>query len=569
MLKFQTSRRRGSLFLQKMPPHIMPLRKSLPKLDSKTHIIDNGEKNNSSSKEESCNITSKCKAKVFDGQPVIDNEASRLIYLSCNKNLINEEIDISSIHSLPAPNDPGFDQIFKEKIQICNFIFNFLNPLCQFKGKTEKSNALLRINSLLSRKSLALLLSSEQQDLLLDMINRNIFDQDPFIPTEKIFRLNLQSNFVEPAWSHYSVIFKILNQFVFIFPGKCTIDLVKKTIRLMNIPDVNERENLAIFLKNYTKVHTDQFDEIWKLVKNALTSSRCGIYSPFCVDPIVSYLTIILMSNSVPNINNLISQILPTHLLPLFDHSQLSIYFPKLSNLIIQIIDNNFNEQLNVIQYLFKHFPIQCGQKQPLFFTQLSLIIQNIQYQQLNEIATKILNFIEMAIKSPNHRLAELALLLLMKPNMKPIIFSNYELAMDILYEPLKWASSFYWEKSIKNQSGIFLSTLMNAKLEFIKSKSLDNFIIDSQSLEDSSEKVVQNATKKVDVKDLAKTWASVFRVAAKKDNSIDLTRSLYNVQIEFKRDEENLKPKVENSVKRIPLSSSVRNPSFSIFHNY
>ena len=39
---------------------------------------------------------------------------------------------------------------------------------------------------------------------------------------------------------------------------------------------------------------------------------------------------------------------------------------------------------------------------------------------------------------------------------------------------------------------------------------------------------------KKTDNNDLAKNWAFISRTAAKKDRSIDLTKSLSNIQIEF-----------------------------------
>ena len=63
---------------------------------------------------------------------------------------------------------------------------------------------------------------------------------------------------------------EILIQYICAFPEKCHIDLIKKAIRLINIPDSNEREVLASFLKTYSSIHPDQTVEILKILDSIL-----------------------------------------------------------------------------------------------------------------------------------------------------------------------------------------------------------------------------------------------------------------------------------------------------------
>lgn len=486
--------------------------------------------------EVACNVSSRCSTKVYNGEPLVDTEFPQVISLSSNRHILKGEINIASLPPLPSPRETGFDQIFKEKIKICNYIFNFSQQQLQIKGKKQKSIALVEISNLLSEKNEASLLKNEHKDLILEMIMKNILEQDPFTSAEKIFASTVKSNFVERSWEHISLIYKVLNQFVLIFPSKCKIDLVKKGIRLMNIPDSNERENLVIFLKNYTKVHPDQFEEIWKQLESALINVRYDIYTSYCVEPIISYINYLYLSNIIKIHQSYFIQILYTHLLPLFRHERLSLYFNKLSSLINKIIENNFQDQLKVIQYLIKHFPYQCGQKQPIYVSALTSIIKTMKGQKLNPIASKLFIFIAMALKSPNSKLAESALTLLMKPNMKPIMFSNYELALENLYEPLKWSSSYYWEKTVKEQSQSALTTLLNMKLEIQKSNAMQDFILTL----DSPDSQLNSDSKKHNNKELAKTWATFSRMAAKRYRSFDLTKSLLDIQIEFSREDKN-----------------------------
>lgn len=101
------------------------------------------------------------------------------------------------------------------------------------------------------------------------------------------------------------------------------------------------------------------------------------------------------------------------------------------------------------------------------------------------------------------------------------------------MYESLKLASSSYWEKSIKDHSAITLSTLTNAKLEFQKNIALSDFMSNEDLID------IKNIDKN-DSKDLAKTWGLVARTAARRDREIDLTKSLFNIQKQFKKEEKN-----------------------------
>lgn len=57
---------------------------------------------------------------------------------------------------------------------------------------------------------------------------------------------------------------------------------------------------------------------------------------------------------------------------------------------------------------------------------------------ELDKLATKLIPFFAYAVSSPNSKLAEQSLKLLLKPVMTSVLFSNSELAIDYLQSPLK-----------------------------------------------------------------------------------------------------------------------------------
>lgn len=547
--RFSANKRRFSYFPNKPFPLLSQIKNQNVNVKSATPIYNNNKDNNISVEnnakhqpEKKCNIKSRCSVKFYTGESDVDQEFPPVISISSSRHVLTEEINIPSISTLPSPNRSIFNNIFIEKIKICNYIFNFSQPQIQLIGKTEKKKALTEINSLLTNKLDAMLISSDQKDLILDMIIKNVFEQDPFTSAEKIFSSTIESTFVESSWEHMSIVYKILNQFVLLFPEKCGIDLLRKGIRLMNIPDSNENDNLVIFIKNYTKVHPDQYDEIWKHLKSALNNARYDIYTSFCINPIISCITIIFLSNKTKVI-----EILYTHLLPLFRHERLYIYYDKLIDLVNRLINNNIIHQLNVIQYLIKHFPYQCGKKQPLFSATLITITSSMLSRQLNPIATKLFTFIAMCIQSPNSKLAESGLSFFMKKSMRPIIGSNFDFAISILYDPLNWASSYYWDKHVREQSRIALSLLTNARFDNVRKNDW------RKTLNPSDVKTLYS--KNASNKDIARTWAFFSRIAARSDRNFDLNKFLSILKATFpikeKEDEESNHPEVFSFYKK------------------
>lgn len=529
MQRLSVNKRRYSLFANRPVPLLSQLKNQTGHFKTGNLPINNNNDNNNNTVENDNNGPGEearrknphCSVKFVNNEPSIDQEFPRVISLSSSRHVLREDILVPSLPILPSPNSTSFNKIFLEKIKICNLIFNFSQQQLQSKAKKEKSKSLIEINALLASKSESMQLSSDQKDLILNMIILNIFEQDPFTTAENMFLTTIESTFVESSWEHMSIIYKILNQFVIFYPEKCDIDLVKKGIRLMNIPDNNERENLVLFVKNYTKVHPNQLIDIFKLLKNALTNVRYDIYTPFCVDPIISCMSIVFLTNK-----KLLTDIIFTHLLPLFRHERLSLYFEKLSDIINRLINNSIDDQINVIQYLIKHFPHNCGQKQPLFTTAIIYITNSMISRNLNPIAEILFSFISMCIRSPNSKLTESALALLMKKNLRPIIVSNYDVAVAILHEPLKWSSSLYWDKRIRDQSKAALSLLSNARFDKLRKNDW------RRTLNPSDIKVLYS--KKITNQQLVLTWSSFSLMAAKYDRNFDLQNTIIRIKKQF-----------------------------------
>lgn len=162
------------------------------------------------------------------------------------------------------------------------------------------------------------------------MLSKNIFEQDPFISKDLTILSTLNPSIVEPSFEHVCHVYQALIQFMIFFPEKCQIDHVKNIIRLLNIPDNKERENLMTLHQDYVSAHMNQKEGIYRLLQTELANVLCGIYAPYCVKPVLSFLKMIVRKEHL-------ASILYTHLLPLYCHEKLYLYSNKLTNLVVKI----------------------------------------------------------------------------------------------------------------------------------------------------------------------------------------------------------------------------------------
>lgn len=503
------------------------IQSTLPKL-----IIPNklGNDNNNRTQNKKIYEIISCNSNIKKSyKPDVDNELSKFVYISANKNIITNEVNIPPIPSLPSPCDPNFNQIFAVKIKICNMIFDFSKNQFQIREKKIKSETLVEINDLLSKKSEASLLTNQQKDMIYKMIIKNIYDQDPFVTKENICPSTVKWDFCDRSWPHLKLVYQILLQFIYVFPDLVKIDLIKKTIRLLNIPVNEERDCLISFIKCYYSIHPNQLDEIWGMIKNALCNVISQIYTPYCVEPIL-----IFISGSVRP--DYLIKIFHTHLLPLFRLNQLYLYSNRLSELIFKIAEKSMILQTDAIEFLIKYFPYQCGQKQFLFISALHLIFDEISGNDLGDIASKLINFLKITIRSSNNKLAESAVKLLLSPTMSYILLKNISISAQPLYDSLNWSSLNHWGSSVKNACKKALAILGNINSEVQKKKdqlperALSSRVDYSKSnlpckpIQDDSKSSGNN-------KELISKWALIARNASKMDNSIDLTKSLLLIQ--------------------------------------
>ncbi|OHT06839.1 hypothetical protein TRFO_25089 [Tritrichomonas foetus] len=458
-------------------------------------------------------------------EPIVDNELPAIISFSANQKVIIGEIDVKTPPSLPSISDSNFVDVWKEKINVCNLIFDFSQNNTQVQGKKIKLRELRHFHAFFRNHEEASLLKSECKEMLFNMIYRNIFEQNPFV-------LDYESNLdvqqlVDQSWPHLSLVYKILNDFLFTFPDFIKPQLVEKAIRLMNLPDINERDCLACFALNYYKLHPEHFEIIWKYICTALSNVISGIFTSYSVHPLLAFI-VSLFINSRSSTKPYLRDILFTHLLPLYHHDNMCKYSSILTSTVYRAIENHTKLQLETLKYLIKSFPRQNGKKQIQYINAITVIIRPMKGSDIRPISQTVISFVGECVRSPNAKLVDATLQMLNGKYVPSVFTSNSKQALTILYHPLTWCFQSHWNKNAREQAEYALSVV----------KRLDTAMSISiiKATRTTLKKVTQATNEKCN--EQITNWALISREAAQNDHDINLTNILQSVHLEFLSEE-------------------------------
>ena len=519
----------------------------LPKLENLN--LKNNQNNQKEEEDENSSSASGPGSKT--PRNIVVDELPSVSSFCANENTLKEDVEIHPTPSFHCVSrGVGFLDALNQKIKICNMIFDFSQPKIQIKAKQIKTKELKGIYSLIHNRNAAISLPPQYQNMILDMIKKNVFDQNPFISFNNPFGSKSLTGFFntfynegldsmfDPSWTHLELVYKILNEYLFLFPQNVQPKYVEKAIRLMNLPDSKERDALACFIVNYLSTHPNDFDLIWNYITVAISNVLSEIYTPFCIQPILVYL-ITINTNQRSKVKGYLKKILYSHLIPLFHLTNLSLYSTFLTTLVVKIIEDDENEFVNVVNYLMKTFPRQDGVKQSFYFNSISKILRKLTAEEFIPLGDSLTSFIANCIYSPNNKLVEEALNLFIGKYVSPRVLYNPKLVASKLQQPVAWAARFHWSKTIREEAQTALSIIK--RCDYNASKNL---------MKDINQTLVHSTNEENNK--LIKSWAMISRAAARRDKRIDLTQKLQNLHIAFlkeEKDAERPKPVVTSRV--------------------
>jgi len=408
--------------------------------------------------------------------PIIDTEVPKVIAFSSSRQLSVSLLHVESIPPLPNISDSDFESLFLKKLEICSEILDFTSNIIQIEEKDQKSRILCELVQFFEQSPDARKLSEKMQEETFKMIEVNIFRQNPIFPSP-VITLDYSAVIIEPSWPQLFYIYQILNRFVSIFPNSpmLSIKTAKTAIYLTNLPDNNERLQLLAFLRSFYDTHPSFHKELILAVQEQLTKVVEKISPPFCVTPLLVFLSHIFnRSEKTPlpeyfqTIRTSVFPLILSKYLPLYHQHLIMLY-----SLIFTPASPLINQQL---QFLFRFWPQTNGLKQPCYVEMLHFVTSRLSPGDLVSNIKRILSILSSTIMSSHAKVVEASLDVLQKPKPEEWIVSHSRRVIMTLYDSVKTVAESHWSSTVQEKAGNSLIEMgkLNRKA-FLKARNAKN----------------------------------------------------------------------------------------------
>uniref|UniRef100_A0A915PU14 Serine/threonine protein phosphatase 2A regulatory subunit n=1 Tax=Setaria digitata TaxID=48799 RepID=A0A915PU14_9BILA len=350
-----------------------------------------------------------------------------------------------------------------QKLQQCQKIFDFYDPVAQLKSKEIKRAALNELIDHITTVKGAITESIYPE--VIKMVSKNIFrvlppsDNSEFDPEEDEPTLELV----------YELFLRFLESPDFqAAVGKKYIDqrFVLNLLDLFDSEDPRERDFLKTVLHRIYGKFLGLRAFIRKQINNMFLSFVFETDSFNGVGELLEILGSIINGFALP-LKQEHKVFLVKVLLPLHKPRCLSLYHAQLAYCVVQFIEKDSTLTPQVFDALLKFWPRTCSAKEVMFLGEVEEILDIIEPEQFKKIIEPLFKQLAKCVSSPHFQVAERALYFWNNEYILSLIEENSSQVMPIMFPALYRISKEHWNQTIVALVYNVLKTFMemNGKL--------------------------------------------------------------------------------------------------------
>ncbi|OHT13706.1 serine/threonine protein phosphatase 2A 57 kDa regulatory subunit B beta isoform [Tritrichomonas foetus] len=447
--------------------------------------------------------------------PIIDSEVPSVIRIASAIDVASGDVKFNQLPPLPSINDPSFDEILYQKAVICANVLDFTALNEQIPEKETKARTMCEFIELFENSRDISKLSEKNQKIIFQMLQRNIFQQDPIFPS-KIMLVDLGLSIVEPSWPHMFYCYQILNRFIQIFPSSplITLETAKTAIHLTQLADTNERMQLVAFLRTFYDVRQDNRVEIIKMVRNKLIELINGIATPYCAMPLIIYITH-MYTRSPPTMLTEFIKTIRYAVIPLVGLPWLPLYHQNLKQLLATVLTNNSYFADDFLRRIELMWPLADANKQTCFLSLFITIWDKMDPTAFKQMASRVFTFLAECVESPYAKVCAAALDIWNNVQESSWIGLNSRAAIHAMYESVQGVIEKYWLKSNVEKASHALTEMCR---------------INKHSYHKMKTYIKQLKAQRYKPRipnDTQRGWAAIAKLAAKNGEEFDLNEKL------------------------------------------
>ncbi|RQM08640.1 hypothetical protein DH86_00000363, partial [Scytalidium sp. 3C] len=358
---------------------------------------------------------------------------------------------------------PGFHEVppnrrqdlFMQKIDQCNVIFDFNDATADMKSKEIKRLALHELLDYVANNRQVI--TEAMYPRVVEMFSKNLFRPipPPINPQGEAFDPEEDEPVLEVAWPHIQVVYEFFLRFIESQDfntniAKAYIDhhFVLQLLELFDSEDPRERDFLKTTLHRIYGKFLNLRSYIRRSINNVFFQFTYETERFNGIAELLEILGSIINGFALP-LKEEHKLFLTRVLIPLHKVKSLSMYHPQLAYCIVQFLEKDAALTEEVVLGLLRYWPKTNSTKEVMFLNEVEDIFEVMDPAEFAKVQEPLFHQLAKSVASPHFQVAERALYFWNNEYFCNLVSDNVEIILPIMFAPLYENSKGHWNRTI------------------------------------------------------------------------------------------------------------------------
>lgn len=365
----------------------------------------------------------------------------------------NRELEkLPGFHEVPPTRR---QELFMEKIDQCNVIFDFNDASGDMKSKEIKRLALHELLDYVANNRQVI--TEPMYPRVVEMFAKNLFRPipPPLNPQGEAFDPEEDEPVLEVAWPHIQVVYEFFLRFIESQDfntniAKAYIDhsFVLQLLELFDSEDPRERDFLKTTLHRIYGKFLNLRSFIRRSINNVFFQFTYETERFNGIAELLEILGSIINGFALP-LKEEHKLFLTRVLLPMHKVKSLSMYHPQLAYCIVQFLEKDASLTEEVVLGLLRYWPKVNSTKEVMFLNEVEDIFEVMDPAEFAKVQEPLFHQLAKSVASPHFQVAERALYFWNNEYFCNLVSDNVEIILPIMFAPLYENSKGHWNRTI------------------------------------------------------------------------------------------------------------------------
>ncbi|KAK6339330.1 Serine/threonine-protein phosphatase 2A 56 kDa regulatory subunit delta isoform [Orbilia javanica] len=368
---------------------------------------------------------------------------------------VSEKRELEKLHGFHEVPPARRQELFLQKLDQCNVIFDFNDAAADMKSKEIKRLALHELLDYVANNRQVI--SEPMYPKVVEMFAKNLFRPipPPVNPVGDAFDPEEDEPVLEVAWPHIQVVYEFFLRFIESQDfntniAKQYIDhgFVLQLLELFDSEDPRERD----FLKTTLHRIYGKFLNLRSFIRRSINNVFFQfVYETERFNGIAELLEILgsIINGFALPLKEEHKLFLTRVLLPLHKAKSLSMYHPQLAYCIVQFLEKDAALTEEVVLGLLRYWPKVNSTKEVMFLNEVEDIFEVMDPAEFAKVQEPLFHQLAKSVASPHFQVAERALYFWNNEYFCNLVSDNVEVILPIMFAPLYENSKGHWNRTI------------------------------------------------------------------------------------------------------------------------